>query len=45
MDIHERDDDYPIAPELLDITFEMLSETNHRLLVKYYNVAVPGSKS
>ena len=43
-EIHDRDDDYPMAPELLDITPEMLSETQHRLVVKYYNAAVPGSK-
>ena len=43
-EIHDRDDDYPMAPELLDITPEMLSETQHRLVIKYYNAAVPGSK-
>ena len=43
-ELHDRDDDYPMAPELLDITPEMLSETQHRLVVKYFNAAVPGNK-
>lgn len=43
-EIHDRDDDYPMAPELMDITPEMLSETHHRLLIKYYNSNTPSSK-
>ena len=43
-EIHDRDDDYPMAPELMDIAPEMLSETQHRLVVKYFSAASPGSK-
>ena len=43
-EIHDRDNDYPMAPELLDIAPEMMSDTQHRLVVKYFNAAVPGSK-
>ena len=43
-EIHDRDDDYPMAPELMDIVPEMLSDTQHRLVVKYYRAAAPGSK-
>ena len=34
--IHDRDDDYPLAPELLEIKTEMLSEKQLRLRRLYY---------
>jgi hypothetical protein len=43
-EIHDRDDDYPMAPEQMDIAPEMLSETQHRLVVKYFSAASQGSK-
>ena len=43
-EIHDRDDDYPMAPQLMNVRPEMLSETQHRLLVDYFNGAAPGSK-
>ena len=43
-EIHDRDDDYPMAPQLMNVRAEMLSETHHRLLVNYFNGVAPGSK-
>ena len=43
--IHDRDDDYPMAPQLMNVRAEMLSETHHRLLVNYFNVWPPEVKS
>ena len=43
-ELHDRDDDYPIAPELMDITAEMLSDTKHRLIVRYFYSNAPGCK-
>jgi len=35
-EIHDRDDDYPLAPELMEILTAMLSEKQFELLRKYY---------
>ena len=43
-EIHDRDDDYPMAPQLMNVRLDMLSETHHRLLVNYSNGVAPGSK-
>ena len=43
-EIHDRDDDYPMAPQLMNVRPELLSETQHRLLVNYFNGVAPESK-
>ena len=43
-EIHDRDDDYPMAPQTMDVRPEMLSETQHRLQVSYFNGVNPSSK-
>ena len=43
-ELHDRDDDYPLAPELLEITTEMLSEKHHTLRRKYYGASNPFSR-
>ena len=42
--IHDRDDDYPLAPELLEIKTEMLSEKQLRLRRLYYGDSEPFSR-
>ncbi|MCP6726116.1 hypothetical protein NL526_29070, partial [Klebsiella pneumoniae] len=42
--IHDRDDDYPLAPELLEIKTEMLSEKQLRLCRLYYGDSEPFSR-
>ena len=43
-ELHDRDDDYPLAPELFEITTEMLSEKQHALRRKYYGASNPYSR-
>ena len=43
-ELHDRDDDYPLAPELFEITTEMLSEKQHALRRKYYGASDPYSR-
>ena len=43
-ELHDRDDYFPMAPGLMDITPEMLSDRSHSLLVKYFHANAPGSK-
>ena len=43
-EIHDRDDDYPMALQMILSRFEMLSETQHRVLVDYFNGGAQGSK-
>ena len=43
-EIHDRDDDYPMASQMINVRPETLSETQHRLLVDYFNGRAPGSK-
>ena len=38
-EIHDRDDDYPLAPELMEIKTEMLSAKHLQLRRKYYGAA------
>ena len=42
--IHDRDDDYPLAPELLEIKTEMLSENQFRLRRLFYGDSKPFSR-
>jgi hypothetical protein len=42
--MHDRDDDYPLAPELLEIKTEMLSEKQMRLRRLYYGDSEPFSR-
>ena len=43
-ELHDRDDDYPMAPELMEITFDMLSEKAAELHRFYYNESKPYSR-
>ena len=43
-EIHDRDDDYPLAPEVLEIKTEMLSAKHLQLRRKYYGAATPCSR-
>ena len=42
--IHERDDDYPLAPELMQVTTKMMSEKQIQLRKRYYGDAEPHNK-
>jgi len=41
---HDRDDDYPLAPELMEVVTEMLSGKQMELMRKYYGVTKKYSK-
>ena len=43
-DLHERDDDYPLAPELMEIKEQMLSDKQRQLCEIYYGRSPPYSK-
>ena len=43
-EIHDCDDDYPLAPELMEIKTEMLSAKHLQLRRKYYGAATPYSR-
>ena len=40
-ELHERDDDYPMAPELMTIEPEITSEKQHELRAQYFGAACP----
>ena len=42
--IHERHDDYPMAPELMTITPETTGPKQHELKAKYFAAACPYSR-
>ena len=42
-ELHERDDDYPLAPEVMTIEREKTGEKQHNLLVQYFGAACPFS--
>ena len=42
--LHERDDDYPMAPELMTITTETTGPKQHELRAKYFAAACPYSR-
>ena len=41
---HERDDDYPMAPELMTITTNITGPKQHKLQAKYYAASCPFSR-
>ena len=43
-EIQIRDDDYPLAPELMEIKTEMLSAKHLQLRRKFYGAATPHSR-
>ena len=43
-DLHKRDDDYPMAPELMNITPEITRPKHHELRAKYFTAACPYSR-
>ena len=43
-EIHDRDDDYPLAPEVMEIKTEMVSAKHLQLRRKYYGAATPYSR-
>ena len=40
-DIHDRDDDYPMAPELMTIEPEITGEKQHKLRAQYFGAVCP----
>ena len=42
--IHDRDDDFPLAPEEMTIETNIVSERQHELKAKYYGAACPLTK-
>ena len=44
IEIHDRDDDYPLAPEIMEVTASMHSEKHLELIRKYYGRSAPFSK-
>ena len=40
-DIPERDDNYPMAPELMTIEAEITGEKQHKLRAQYFGAACP----
>ena len=40
-ELHERDDDYPLAPETTNIDAEITGEKQHQLRAKYFGAACP----
>ena len=43
-EMHDRDDDYPLAPETMTIEAVMTSEQQHELRAKYFGAASPFSR-
>ena len=43
-ELHERDDDYPLAPEVMTIELEITAEKQHNLRAKYFGPACPYSR-
>ena len=44
-ELHERDDDYPLAPETMTIGAEITDEKQHQLRAKYFEAACPLSRT
>ena len=44
-EIHDRHDEYPMAPQMINVRPEMLYKTQHRLLVDNFNDAALEVKS
>ena len=43
-ELNERDDDYPLAPETMNIDAEITGEKQHQLRAKYFGAACPFSR-
>ena len=43
-ELHERDDDYPLVPETMNIDAEITGEKQHQLRAKYFGAACPFSR-
>ena len=43
MELHERYDDYPLAPEVITIEPEITGEKQHNLRAQYFDAACPYS--
>ena len=43
-ELHERDDDYPLAPKVMTIEPEITGEKQHNLRSKYFGAACPYSR-
>ena len=43
-ELHERDDDYPLAPEVMTIEPEITGEKQHNLRAQYFGAACPYSR-
>ena len=43
-ELHERDDDYPLAPEVMNIEPEITGEKQHNLRAQYFGAACPYSR-
>ena len=43
-ELHERDDDYPLAPEVMTIEFEITGKKPHNLRTQYFGTACPYSR-
>ena len=43
LELHERDDDYPLAPEIMTIDPIITGEKQHNLRVQYFGAACPYS--
>ena len=43
-ELHDRDDDYPLAPETMTIEATITGEKQHQLRAKYYGAACPFSR-
>ena len=43
-ELHERDDDYPLAPEVMTIEPEITGEKKHNLRAQYFGAACPHSQ-
>ena len=43
-ELHDRDDDYPMAPEIMAITPEITGPKQHELRAKYFATACPHSR-
>ena len=43
-ELHERDEDYPLAPEVMTIEPEITGETQHNFCIQYFGAACPYSR-
>ena len=43
-ELHDRDEDYPLAPETMTIEYVITSKNKHELRAKYFSAAFPFSR-